>query len=242
MSGRRTVGQQRFNGPPEYNIAIVGALGVGKSALTVKYITKRFIMEYDPDLEGTYTKHEDWDNQDLVVHLMDTCDKEDSDPARYLKWADAFVIVYSITNRQSFDTAREYVETIMQYLKQNGRDSPVALVGNKIDLERYRQVSKGEGSSLATELECLFYETTAAEEYDYVAAVFTRLISDVHADKYGSLLQPLIITEERATPRDPLHARTRPKSPKGVTGPEKKEEKNQPQTKKNFSKLFKIFN
>ena len=25
--------------------------------------------------EGTYTKHEEWDNQDLLVHIMDTCDK-----------------------------------------------------------------------------------------------------------------------------------------------------------------------
>ncbi|KAK7116198.1 ras-like protein family member 12 [Littorina saxatilis] len=240
MNTRRGLAQQRFNGsPPEYNIAIVGALGVGKSALTVKYITKRFIMEYDPDLEGTYTKHEDWDNLDLVVHLMDTCDKEDSDPARYLKWADAFVTVYSITNRQSFETAREYVENITQFLKQNSRDCPVALVGNKIDLERYRQVSKAEGSALSVELECLFYETTAAEEYDYVATVFSRLITEVHAEKYGVPLQPLFIAEERATPRDPLHVRQRPKSPKGPAT-EKKDEKN-PQ-KKNFSKLFKIFN
>ncbi|KAL8592024.1 hypothetical protein ACOMHN_060517 [Nucella lapillus] len=208
-------------------------------ALTVKYITKRFIMEYDPDLEGTYTKHEDWDNLDLVVHLMDTCDKEDSDPARYLKWADAFVIVYSITNRASFETAREYIENISHYLKQYARDCPVALVGNKIDLERYRQVSKAEGTALSVELDCLFYETTAAEEYDYVARVFTRLISDVHADKYGATLQPLFITEDRATPRDPLHVRQRPKSPKGNPS-EKKDEKN-PQ-KKNFSKLFKLFN
>jgi GTPase SAR1 family protein len=64
--------------------------------------------------------------------------QEDSDPARYLKWADAFVVVYSITNRPSFDTAREYVESITHYLKTHARDCPVALVGNKIDLERYR--------------------------------------------------------------------------------------------------------
>ena len=64
--------------------------------------------------------------------------QEDSDPARYLKWADAFVIVYSITNRASFETAREDTESIMHFLKQNSRDFPVALVGNKIDLERYR--------------------------------------------------------------------------------------------------------
>ena len=68
------------------------------------------------------------------------CQQEDSDPARYLKWADAFVIVYSITNRASFETAREYVENITRFLKQHSRDCPVALVGNKIDLERYRYV------------------------------------------------------------------------------------------------------
>lgn len=48
------------------------------------------------------------------------------------------MIVYSITNRQSFDVAREYMESISLYLKCQGRECPVALVGNKIDLERYR--------------------------------------------------------------------------------------------------------
>lgn len=99
-------------------------------------------------------------------------------------------------------------------------------------------MSKAEGTALASETDSVFYETTAAEEYDCVVPVFTRLISDVHAEKYGSLLQPLYIAEERAAPVHPLHARTRPKSPKGTA--EKKDEKN-PQ-KKNFSKLFKIFN
>jgi GTPase SAR1 family protein len=55
-----------------------------------------------------------------------------------LKWADAFLVVYSITNRPSFEKAREYLDTITQYLKTNSKECPVALVGNKIDLERYR--------------------------------------------------------------------------------------------------------
>ena len=64
--------------------------------------------------------------------------QEDSDPGRYLRWADGFLIVYSITHRQSFDTARDYLESISIYLKGQGRECPLALVGNKIDLERYR--------------------------------------------------------------------------------------------------------
>lgn len=59
----------------EVNIAIVGALGAGKSALTVKYITRRFISEYDPDLEDTYVKNEKVDQREITVKIMDTCDK-----------------------------------------------------------------------------------------------------------------------------------------------------------------------
>lgn len=59
-------------------------------------------------------------------------------PDRYLKWAQAFVVVYSITSRPSFDDAHTYLETISQYQRITGKDLPVALVGNKMDLERYR--------------------------------------------------------------------------------------------------------
>ncbi|BFZ01924.1 hypothetical protein BsWGS_04963 [Bradybaena similaris] len=250
MSGRRNL--HRNGVVPEFNFAIVGALGAGKSALTVKYITRRFIMEYDPDLEGTYTKHEDWDGQDFIVHVMDTCDKEDSDPSRYLRWADAFLIVYSITNRPTFETARQYMDSISMYLKGRGRECPVALVGNKIDLERYRQVNKSEGASLATEYDSVFYETTAAEEYDFVERVFHRIIQETHHDKYGHLLQQVYIADDRASmwagpqhqPMQHHHPQfshiqhRRPKSPKGLS--ERKDDRNQ--QKKTLNKFFKIFN
>ncbi|KAK3778063.1 hypothetical protein RRG08_044679 [Elysia crispata] len=260
MSGRKVF--HRNGNSPEFNLALVGALGVGKSALTVKYITRRFIMEYDPDLEGTYTKHEDWDGQEVTVHVMDTCDKEDNDPSRYLKWADAFLVVYSITSSQSFQIAREYMESISLYLKSQGRECPVALVGNKIDLERYRQVNKSEGASLATEYETVFYETTAAEEYELLERVFQRVIQEAHFDKYGHILQPIFIADDRPaawgqnhyqplqhhqSPQSQLHQQhtthlhhqhRRPKSPKGTA--EKKDEKNQ--QKKTLNKFFKIFN
>ena len=57
---------------------------------------------------------------------------------RYLKWAQGYIVVYSITSRGSFDRARSYLDIINQYHRNNGRELPVALVGNKMDLERYR--------------------------------------------------------------------------------------------------------
>ena len=47
--------------------------------------------------EDTYSKPEQVDNQDILVRIMDTCDKEGKDPERYLKWADGYLVIYSIT-------------------------------------------------------------------------------------------------------------------------------------------------
>jgi len=67
-------------------------------------------------------------------------ENERKSPDRYLKWAHAFVVVYSITSRASYDEARSYLDTIAQYQRITGKDIPVAVVGNKMDLERYRSV------------------------------------------------------------------------------------------------------
>jgi GTPase SAR1 family protein len=60
-------------------------------------------------------------------------------PDDYLRWAGAIVVVYSITSRKSFTVAKAYLEAISQFTRESSRpDIPVALVGNKVDLERYR--------------------------------------------------------------------------------------------------------
>ncbi|GFS11569.1 Ras-like protein [Elysia marginata] len=226
------------------------------------------VDDYDKD----YEDDDDDDGYDndmmlmmMIMMIMIIITIEDNEPSRYLKWADAFLVVYSITSSQSFQVAREYMESISLYLKSQGRDCPVALVGNKIDLERYRQVNKSEGASLATEYETVFYETTAAEEYELLERVFQRVIQEAHFDKYGHILQPIFIADDRPTawgqnqyqplqyhqssqsqpyqqhqhhPQQMHHQHRRPKSPKGAA--EKKDEKNQ--QKKTLNKFFKIFN
>ena len=40
----------------EYKLVVVGAGGVGKSALTVQFIQSTFLVEYDPTIEDSYRK------------------------------------------------------------------------------------------------------------------------------------------------------------------------------------------
>lgn len=72
---------------------------------------------------------------------------------KYLKWSDALVLVYSIISKESFQVIQEYLEQIGDILKRYEESGEkkfikIVLLGNKIDLERYRQVSKAEVESL----------------------------------------------------------------------------------------------
>jgi len=74
----------------------------------------------------------------LFLRRVYICIQADKKPERYLKWANAFIVVYSIVCRGSFDEASRYLDVISKYQRLSGNDGPVALVGNKADLERYR--------------------------------------------------------------------------------------------------------
>ncbi|XP_008566181.1 PREDICTED: ras-like protein family member 12 [Galeopterus variegatus] len=72
--GKPRAGSGPQSAPLEVNLAILGRRGVGKSALTVKFLTKRFISEYDPNLEDTYSSEETVDHQPVHLRVMDTAD------------------------------------------------------------------------------------------------------------------------------------------------------------------------
>ncbi|KAL9838123.1 ras-like protein family member 12 isoform 2-T4 [Geothlypis trichas] len=129
---------------PECNVAILGCRGAGKSALTVKFLTKRFISEYDPNLEDTYSSEELVDQQPVLLKVMDTADQDGpGNCERYLCWASAFLVVYSIDSRKSFEGCQRYLEVLALHARGCQRRCPVLLLGNKLDMEQYRYRARG---------------------------------------------------------------------------------------------------
>uniref|UniRef100_H9G965 small monomeric GTPase n=1 Tax=Anolis carolinensis TaxID=28377 RepID=H9G965_ANOCA len=177
---------------PECNVAILGCRGSGKSALTVKFLTKRFISEYDPNLEDTYASEEVVDQQPVLMKVMDTADQLlrgcldvlPSSASRYLNWANAFIVVYSINNRKSFENAQ--------------LEAPVLLIGNKLDMEQYRQVTKAEGISVATKYGTLFYEVSACQDFKSVQHVFHEAVREARREAERNVaVRPLFIIEDK---------------------------------------------
>ncbi|XP_020328599.2 ras-like protein family member 12 [Oncorhynchus mykiss] len=186
-------------GQPEVNVVILGVKGSGKSALTVKFLTKRFISEYDPNLEDTYSSEDMVDQQPVVVKVMDTADQDGPvNCERYLSWASAFLVVYSIDNRRSFEGCQQYLEAVTVHTKALQPKTPIILLGNKLDMERYRQVSKSDGSALATRFGCLFFEVSACLDFLSVQRVFHEAVREARqlGGKRSPPLRPLYISED----------------------------------------------
>lgn len=95
---------------------------------------------------------------------------------QYMRSGEGFVIMYSITDRQSFREASQAKKQIERVRRTE--DIPMVLVANKIDLESKREVTTEEGQTLAHEFDCPFFETSAALR-TFVDDVFHTLIRQI---------------------------------------------------------------
>uniref|UniRef100_A0A8D0H136 small monomeric GTPase n=1 Tax=Sphenodon punctatus TaxID=8508 RepID=A0A8D0H136_SPHPU len=152
------------------------------------------LLEHD-----TYTSEESVDQQSVLLKVMDTADQDAPvNCERYLNWASAFLVVYSIENKRSFEGCQQYLEIIAQHSKGSQHDYPVLLLGNKLDMEQYRQVTKAEGTSLAARYGCLFHEVSACLDFEAVQHVFYEAVREVRREMERNLpVRPLFIIEEK---------------------------------------------
>ncbi|XP_008302477.1 ras-like protein family member 11B [Stegastes partitus] len=162
----------------EVNILLLGAHNVGKSALTVRFLTRRFIGEYG-DIESVYSRVETIDGQEICINIWDSQFTQVGEKSccisdKQLQWADGMILVYDICNRSSFDVALQQLQQIRRSRKPSS--VPVVIVANKRDLQRHRNVSSEEGRLLALSQRCGFFEVSAAETYHGVLLVFHRLV------------------------------------------------------------------
>eukprot|EP00486_Rosalina_sp_Unknown_P016042 CAMPEP_0201593352 /NCGR_PEP_ID=MMETSP0190_2-20130828/190982_1 /ASSEMBLY_ACC=CAM_ASM_000263 /TAXON_ID=37353 /ORGANISM="Rosalina sp." /LENGTH=147 /DNA_ID=CAMNT_0048052503 /DNA_START=21 /DNA_END=461 /DNA_ORIENTATION=+ len=134
----------------EYKIVVLGGGGVGKSALTIRLVTDNFLEEYDPTIEDSYCKQVPVDGIPALLDILDTAGQEEfsSMQDQWMREGQGFLLVYSITNAQTFDEVELLREKILRTKDCDPAHIPIVLVGNKCDLENDRQVPKEKGQAL----------------------------------------------------------------------------------------------
>ena len=158
----------------ELKLAVLGQTLVGKSALTYRFISDKFPTEHDTTIEDQYKINTTIDEHNCRLEILDTAGQDDYQSMldTWINFAEGFVVVYSIDDRESFESLKDKDERVVK----NKSDDvySVIIVGNKCDLEDKRKVTKEEGESYAKSKGVDFMEVSALKTIN-VKETFVKL-------------------------------------------------------------------
>nr|XP_042698542.1 GTP-binding protein REM 1 isoform X3 [Chrysemys picta bellii] len=135
-----------------YRVVLLGDPGVGKTSLVNLFagIQERDLPEQPG--EDAYERTLSVDGEETTLLVMDTWETErrpQEEENRFrnhcMQVGNAYVIVYSVTDRVSFESASEL--RIQLRRTRQAENIPIILVGNKTDLVRCREVSVEESTA-----------------------------------------------------------------------------------------------
>ena len=160
-------------------IMIIGESKIGKTSLISRYCRNEFIGGAYLSTIGIDFQVKDLvlNNKTIKVELWDTAGQERyrNLSKNYFQSSDGFIIVYDISNTESFDKLDYWIEQI----KTNAQEYvKMILFGNKSDIIEERKVSKEEGEQYAKNNKIKFFEVSAKEGTN-VNQAFEYLIKDI---------------------------------------------------------------
>ena len=170
------------------NIITLGNGQVGKTSLIIKYVDNTFSLNYiqtlGMDFKIKMVKLQN--SEEIRVKLTDTAGQErfGSLSSNYLKKANGIILIYDITSRESFEALNNWADEIKEKSKSD-EARPIILIGNKLDLEKNRCISKEEGENFAKN-NCggiNFYETSC-KTGENVENAINYLVSQIY-NKYS---------------------------------------------------------
>ena len=167
---------------PIYKIILVGDSGVGKTCLLSMYV-KGVYEETIPTIAVEFcTKEiELYDGTKIKVQLWDTAGQErfKSLAMTYYRKAFGILLLFDVTKKSSFNACKNYLEEVRN---NSDKKCVIYLVGNKIDLENERQISKEEAENFAKNENIKYIETSAVKNMK-VTEVFTSLLNNIYQIK-----------------------------------------------------------
>jgi Ras-related protein Rab-1A len=142
-------------------LLLIGNSGVGKSCLLMRYADNSFTENFFNTIGVDFKiRTIELDGKVLKLQVWDTAGQERfrTITSSYYRGAHGIIIVYDVTDSESYESVRHWLKEIERYASENVNR---LIVGNKCDLEERRAVSTEDGQRLANELKIPFLETSA---------------------------------------------------------------------------------
>ncbi|EPX74734.1 GTPase Ryh1 [Schizosaccharomyces octosporus yFS286] len=158
----------------KYKLVFLGEQSVGKTSLITRFMYDQFDNTYQATIGIDFlSKTMYLEDRTVRLQLWDTAGQERfrSLIPSYIRDSSVAIIVYDITNHNSFVNTEKWIEDVRA---ERGDDVIIVLVGNKTDLSDKRQVSQEEGEKKASELKIMHMETSAKAGYN-VKQLFRKI-------------------------------------------------------------------
>eukprot|EP00537_Pseudo-nitzschia_pungens_P007367 CAMPEP_0172377568 /NCGR_PEP_ID=MMETSP1060-20121228/68971_1 /TAXON_ID=37318 /ORGANISM="Pseudo-nitzschia pungens, Strain cf. cingulata" /LENGTH=194 /DNA_ID=CAMNT_0013105263 /DNA_START=571 /DNA_END=1155 /DNA_ORIENTATION=+ len=157
-----------------FKLVLLGDTAVGKSCLVVRFVRDEFFEFQEPTIGAAFlTQTVALDDSTVKFEIWDTAGQERyrSLAPMYYRGAAAAIVVYDITNPDSFTGAKSWVKELQ---RRGDPNVVIALAGNKADLESRRKVEFEEANLYAEENGILHLETSA-KNANNVKALFVEI-------------------------------------------------------------------
>uniref|UniRef100_A0A8C7WPC9 small monomeric GTPase n=1 Tax=Oryzias sinensis TaxID=183150 RepID=A0A8C7WPC9_9TELE len=160
-------GATRPNGPNagnkicQFKLVLLGESAVGKSSLVLRFVKGQFHEFQESTIGAAFlTQTVCLDDTTVKFEIWDTAGQEryHSLAPMYYRGAQAAIVVYDITNEESFVRAKNWVKELQRQASPN---IVIALAGNKADLANKRALDFQDAQSYADDNSLLFMETSA---------------------------------------------------------------------------------
>lgn len=144
-----------------FKLLVIGDTHVGKSCILLRFADDKYTDDFISTIGVDFkVKTIELDNKIIKLQIWDTAGqcRFRAITSSYYRGANGIIIVYDITNLDSFNNIKQWIYEIDRFGSKN---IIKILIGNKLDLNNKRIVTTEMGKELASSLNIKFFETSA---------------------------------------------------------------------------------
>jgi len=144
-----------------FKLLLIGNSSVGKSSLLFRFVENTWDENFVPTIGVDFKlKTLEVNGKKVKLQIWDTAGQErfKNITASYYRGGNGVLVVYDITDRESFENLNSW---LIEIEKNANKNVYKLLIGNKSDLEEKRKVSFQEGTDFAKSNGMEFIETSA---------------------------------------------------------------------------------
>ncbi len=179
-----------------YKVCLIGDGGVGKTAIVEQLLGKGFSSTYNLTI-GTNicTCAVEIDERRIKYQIWDLAGQQRFEFVRasFYRGSHAIIMVFDVTNPNSFINLREWKFEVLQNLRKNPPNIPVLLLGNKCDLQEKQVIDSLTIENFREELK---FDFQSGEP----GFLYTSALSGMNVLEAFEILGHQLLKNKKATP------------------------------------------